>query len=483
MAQAWWARKKSIDLLQQEYNTSKVDGQAMRRTLGLWQLTGIGLGGIIGVGIFVLTGIVAATQAGPGVTYAFMLAGIASAAAALCYAEFASMIPVAGSAYTYSYATMGEGVAWMIGWDLILEYALVVAVVAIGWSGYAQALLAHMGMPLPVALSGAWDPELGKMVDLPAVVICLLLAFLLSLKTEMGARFNTVLVFVKLFAAILVIVAGVSYIDPANWDPFLPFGFWPHEVINADGTTTKVGVVAGAAVVFFAVFGYDTLTTAAEESKNPQRDLPLAVVMSLGIALVLYVAMSLVLTGIVPYTTLNNAAPVAHAFDAIGLPWVTIVVSIAAVAGITSVIFAFMLACARITFAMSRDGLLPRWLSVLHPEHRTPQRPTMIVGVVTAVVAGIFPIGKIAELVNMGTLSAFVLICAAVLLLRKQRPELHRGFRVPLVPVIPIVGIGFSLWLMSSLPVATWHAFGIWLGIGAVVYLGYGKNRSLLAGK
>lgn len=471
-----WRRRKSIAQLQKEHNKNT----GMRRSLGLWQLTGIGLGGIIGVGIFVLTGVVAATQAGPGVTLSFLVAGIASAAAALCYAEFASMIPVAGSAYTYSYAVLGEGPAWFIGWDLLLEYALVVAVVAIGWSGYAQALLVHMGMPVPVWASGSWDPEAGRYVDLPAVVICLAIAWLLSLKTEWGAKFNTVLVFVKLFAALLVIVAGISYVNPANWEPFLPFGFWPHEVIGENGELVKVGVVAGAAVVFFAVFGYDTLTTAAEESVNPQRDLPRAVLLSLGIALALYIAMSLVLTGIVPYTELNSPAPVAAAFDSLGLTWVTIVVSIAAVAGITSVIFAFMLACARIAFAMSRDGLLPGWLEVLHPEHKTPYRPTLIAGALTAIIAGIFPIRQVAELVNIGTLSAFVLICASVLVLRKREPELKRGFTVPLVPLVPLLGIGFSLWLMSSLPAVTWQMFALWLVIGLVIYKGYGEKRSKL---
>lgn len=471
-----WTRKKSIEQLQEEGK-----GGGMTRSLGLWQLTGIGLGGIIGVGIFVLTGIVAATQAGPAVTLSFLIAGVASAAAALCYAEFASMIPKAGSAYTYSYAVLGEGMAWLIGWDLLLEYALVVSVVAIGWSGYAQALLNHLGMPLPVALSGAWNEEAGKMVDLPAVLICLALSGLLCLKTEWGAKFNTTLVFVKIFAALLVIFAGLAYVNVENWQPFMPFGFWPQDAIGVNGEHVKIGVVAGAAVVFFAVFGYDTLTTAAEEAKNPQRDLPRAVILSLAIALVLYIAMALVLTGIVPYSTLGTPAPVAHAFDRIGLPWVTIVVSIAAVAGITSVIFAFMLACARIAFAMSRDGLLPRYFSTLHEKHHTPHRSTIIIGIITAIVAGIFPIGKIAELVNMGTLSAFVLICASVLLLRKRRPELHRGFRTPLVPYVPVIGIGFSLWLMSSLPMLTWQCFALWLVIGLAIYWSYGSKKSLLA--
>lgn len=486
---AWWNRRKSIDRIQREYLEAKPNAGALRRTLGLWQLVGIGLGGIIGVGIFVLTGVVAANHAGPGVTLSFILAGVASGAAALCYAEFASMIPVSGSAYTYSYSTLGEPVAWFIGWDLLLEYALVVAVVAIGWSGYAQAILTGIGLPLPEWASGAIDPGKGhfvnfaqigeslgaylsghgegKLIDLPAVLICFAISGLLSLKTEWGARFNGFLVFIKLFAVLLVIGAGAAYINPDNWDPFLPYGFG--------------GVVTGAAIVFFAVFGYDTLTTAAEEAKNPQRDLPLAVLISLGVALTLYIIMSLVLTGIVHYDTLNNPAPVAGAFDMLGLPWVKLAISASAVAGITTVVFAFMLACARVCYAMSRDGLLPGWLSVLHPKHRTPHRPTLIIGVVTAVFAGFFPIGKVAELVNIGTLSAFVLICASVTVLRYKRPDLRRGFSVPLMPWIPIIGIGFSLWLIWGLPKETWERFAIWLVLGGLVYYFYGRTRSVLA--
>ncbi|MBM3618300.1 MAG: amino acid permease, partial [Alphaproteobacteria bacterium] len=475
--------------LQRDYLDSTPDKETFKRTLGLWQLVGIGLGGIIGVGIFVLTGVVAAEHAGPGVTLSFIIAGVASGAAALCYAEFASMIPVSGSAYTYSYSTLGEPVAWFIGWDLLLEYALVVAVVAIGWSGYAQALLAGLGINLPVWASGAIEPAdghfvdfgaivtsagnyltgngEGKLIDLPAILICLTIAWLLSKKTEMGVQFNGLLVCIKLFAVLLVIGAGAAYVNPENWKPFLPFGFG--------------GVVTGAAIVFFAVFGYDTLTTAAEEAKNPQRDLPLAVIISLCVALTLYIIMSLVLTGIVKYDTLNNSAPVAGAFNALGLPWVTMAISVAAVAGITTVVFAFMLACARITFAMSRDGLLPKYLSGVHPKNKTPHRATIIAGVVTAFFAGLFPIGRVAELVNIGTLSAFVLICASVIMLRYKRPDLRRGFSVPFMPFIPLIGIGFSLWLISGLPVETWERFGIWLVLGGVIYYCYGRTRSRLA--
>ena len=455
-------RRKSLDQLL-DAATSPND---FRRALGLWQLVGIGLGGLIGVGVFVLTGVVAATQAGPAVALSFLIAGVASGAAALSYAEFAGLIPVAGSAYTYAYAVLGELVAWIIGWDLLLEYALVVAVVAIGWSAYLQALLGQFGLFLPEWASGAPGTGPGHAVDLCAGLGALAAALILTLRIEWGARVNLAMVAIKIAAALLVIAAGLPQIRPENWRPFMPFGFG--------------GVVEGAAVVFFAVFGYDTLTTAAEEAIDPQRDLPRAVVASLVVALALYVAMSLTLTGIVRYDTLNNAAPVANAFSALGLRWVSSVVSLAAVAGIASVMLAFLLACARIWFAMSRDGLLPRWFAVPHPRFQTPHRPTLITGVVTAVVAALFPIREVAELVNIGTLSAFAAICLAVIVLRRTRPDAPRSFRTPFMPFTPLVGIGFSLWLMSRLPGIAWMRFLIWLGLGLAVYFFYGRRHSLL---
>jgi APA family basic amino acid/polyamine antiporter len=456
-------RVKPIERLQSE---AERPGQ-LRRVLGLWQLTSIGLGGLIGVGIFVLTGIVAATQAGPAVSLSFVVAGAASCAAALSYAEFASMIPVAGSAYTYAYAVLGELVAWVIGWDLLLEYALVVAVVSIGWSGYLQALLAQLGLSIPVWAMGAPDAALGHVVDLPAMLACLAVAGLLTLRIEWGARFNTTMVVLKIAAVMLVIVAGAPYVRVENWRPFMPYGFG--------------GVVEGAAVVFFAVFGYDTLTTAAEEARDPQRQLPLAVLLSLAISLTLYIAMSFVLTGVVSYRTLNNSAPVATAFASIGLPWTTLVISIAAVAGIASVMLAFMLGCARIWFAMSRDGLLPSWFAKPHPRFHTPHRPTLIIGALTSLVAGFFPIREVAELVNIGTLSAFAVICLAVIVLRRTRPDVPRSFRAPFAPFTPLAGVGFSVWLLSKLPAAAWERFAIWMAIGLLLYFSYGRRRSLLA--
>ena len=458
-------RTKSIEQLQSE------SGQAgqFRRVLGLWQLTAIGLGGLIGAGVFVLTGIVAATQAGPAVSLSFVIAGIASAAAALCYAEFAGMIPVAGSAYTYGYAVLGELVAWVIGWDLLLEYALVVAVVSIGWSGYLQALLSQLDLTLPTWAMGASGTGRGHVLDLPAMLGSLAVAGLLTLRIEWGARFNAAMVAIKIAAVILVIAAGLPYVHTANWHPFMPYGFG--------------GVVEGAAVVFFAVFGYDTLTTAAEEARDPQRQLPRAVLLSLAISLALYITMSLVLTGLVRYDTLNNAAPIAAAFTAIGLPWVTLLVSAAAVAGIASVMLAFMLGCARIWFAMSRDGLLPAWFAQVHPRFRTPHRPTLIAGGLTALVAGFFPIKEVAELVNIGTLSAFAIVCLAIIVLRRTRPGVRRTFKTPLVPWIPLAGIGFSLWLLSKLPAVAWELFVFWMGLGLLLYFSYGRRHSVLANR
>ncbi|MCI1710594.1 MAG: amino acid permease [Chiayiivirga sp.] len=469
------ARHKSIPQLQAEAGARS----DFRRVLGLWQLTCIGLGGIIGVGIFVLAGQQAAVNAGPAVALAFIIAGIASAAAALCYAEFAGMIPVSGSAYTYSYAVLGEFAAWIIGWDLLLEYALIVAAVASGWSGYLQNLLEAMGLALPVWAQGAMGTGEGRVFNVIACGVAFAVAGLLTLRTEWGARLNTVAVSIKVIGVALVIVVGAFYVNPDNWFPFIP-----PEATGSDGSTHYGfgGVVAAAAVVFFAVFGYDTLTTAAEEARNPQRDLPRAVLLSLAISMALYLTISMVLTGVAHYSTLNNDAPVANAFGALGLTWVRIAISATAVTSIISVVFAFMLAASRIWFALSRDGLLPAWFAKPHPRHGTPHRPTLLLGLITGITAGLLPIGDLAMLVNIGALSAFVVICAAILVLRYRQPELPRAFRTPWVPVVPLIGIGFSIWLLSHLPWATWERFLVWLGLGLVVYFGYGMRRSKLAG-
>ena len=467
-------RHKSIEALQAELGTRR----DFRRVLGLWQLTAIGIGGIIGVGIFVLAGQQAAVNAGPAVVLSFIVAGIGSAAAALCYAEFAGLIPVTGSAYTYGYAVLGELAAWIIGWDLLLEYALIVGVVAIGWSGYAQALLGAAGIVLPVWAQGSIGSGPGHVFNVIAAAVSLLIALLLTVRTEWGARFNTTVVAIKVIGVALVIGVGAFYVNTAHWHPFIP-----PRVVDAAGVAHFGwhGVLAAASVVFFAVFGYDTLTTAAEEARNPQRDLPRAVLLSLAIAMALYLAVSLVLTGMVPYASLDNAAPVAGAFQALGLHWVMIAISVAAVAGITSVLFAFMLAAARIAFALSRDGLLPGWFARVHPRYGTPYRPTVILGVFTALVAGLLPIGEVAELINIGTLMAFIIICASVLVLRLRRPELPRAFRVPAVWAVAPIGIAFSLLLIAGLPWITMERFVVWMVIGLAVYFFYGIRHSRLA--
>ena len=467
-------RHKSVEQLQSELGTRR----DFRRVLGVWQLTAIGLGGIIGVGIFVLAGQQAAANAGPAVALSFIIAGIASAAAALCYAEFAGLIPVTGSAYTYSYATLGELVAWLIGWDLLLEYALIVAAVASGWSGYVLNLLDAFGLQLPEALRGAPHSGDGRMFNLVAALVAMAVAVLLTMRTEWGARANTVVVAFKVLAVLVVIAVGIAHVDPANWTPFVP-----ERIVDADGVGHYglQGVVTAAAVVFFAVFGYDTLTTAAEEAKNPQRDLPRAILLSLGISMALYIAMTLVLTGMVPYSQLGNDAPVSEAFQARGMKWIGAAISATAIASILSVIFAFMLAASRIWFALARDGLLPGWFAKVHPTYGTPHRTTLALGVFTALVAGLFPLDEVAKLVNIGVLSAFVVICSAVLLLRRRKPDLPRAFRTPWVPVIPVVGILFSIWLLTELAALTWLVFLAWVAIGLVVYFAYGIRHSRLA--
>jgi APA family basic amino acid/polyamine antiporter len=483
-------RHKSIEDLQAEA------GQRgdFRRVLGLWQLTAIGVGAIVGVGIFVLAGQQAAANAGPAVVLSFLIAGLGSACAALAYAEFSGLIPVTGSAYTYSYAVLGELFAWIIGWDLLIEYALIVGVVAIGWSGYVQALIEQLfGAQLPVWAQGAYDPQnpdSGKVFNVIAAAVTLLIAWMLTVKTEWGARANTAIVAIKVIGVALVIGVGAFYVNPANWQPFIP------PAITSEGLTQYGwgGVLAASSIVFFAVFGYDTLTTAAEESTNPQRDLPRAVLLSLAVSMALYVMVSLVLTGMVPYQQLAGPAPVDAAFKALGLHWVRGIISVAAVAGITSVMFAFMLGAARIWFALARDGLLPRWFAKVHPKYGTPARPTIILGVFTALVAGSLPIGEVAELVNIGTLAAFIIICGSVLLLRVRKPDIPRGFRTPALWLVAPAGMLFSLFLiigwpwfsdgrfhlLGGLPWITIERFILWMVLGLIIYFGFGIRHSRL---
>jgi APA family basic amino acid/polyamine antiporter len=482
-------RHKSVEQLQAEAGRST----DFNRTLGVWQLTAIGIGAIVGVGVFVLAPHEAALHAGPAIVLSFLIAGIGSACAALAYAEFAGMIPVTGSAYTYGYAVLGELPAWIIGWDLLIEYALIVAVVAAGTSNYLQSLILQItGWQLPVALQGAYGEHPGMVFNLLAAVVALLVAGLQIYRTEVGARINTFVVSLKVIGVVIVIAVGAFFVNPDLWHPFVP-----KVVEHTDGSLQYgwAGVMAAASIVFFACFGYDTLTTAAEESKHPQRDLPWAVVLSLAIAMVLYFGVSLVLTGMVDYTRLNVPAPVSAAFQDRGLHWVSGIINVSAVCGIASVVFAFMLGAARIWFALSRDGLLPRWFAQSHPKYNTPYRPTAILGIATAVTAGFVPLTELAKLVNIGTLSAFILICTSVLVLRIRKPDLERRFRTPFLYVLAPLGVAFSLFLIIGWP---WFADGhfqliggldrdtyirfiVWMLIGFAIYFGYGIRHSALA--
>jgi len=439
----------------------------LERTLGLWQLTAIGIGGIIGAGIFALAGEVARNTAGPAVVISFLVAGVASAAAAFSYAEFAGLIPRAGSAYTYGYVVLGEVVGWFIGWDLLLEYIAIVAVVAIGISGYFAFLLDQIGLDLPAWMLGAPGTGPGNKVDLFAVLLCLLIAFLLTRGMKTAARFEVAVVALKVVIVLLVIGIGVFYVRSDNFDPFAPFGF--------------SGAITGAATVFFAVFGYDAMSTAAEESTDAERHMPKAILYSLGISMVLYVAACLVLVGMEPYTEINPTSGFSSAFASVGLDGFASVVAVGAIVGILTVMFTFMLGVTRIWYAMSRDGLLPAWFARTDPVRHVPTRITWIAGIGSAVLAGFLPIGEAAELTNIGILLAFVVVCIAVVVLRRTQPDLERPFRCPAVPVVPLVGVGFSIWLITFLSPDTWVRFGAWFLIGMVVYAGYSYRHSALS--
>ncbi|SCL19525.1 amino acid permease [Micromonospora inyonensis] len=454
-------RRKPVEEITEEA------GEGLARSLGLWQLTAIGVGGIIGAGVFALAGAVANETAGPAVLLSFLIAGVASAAAALSYAEFAGMIPKAGSAYTYGYAVLGEAVGWFIGWDLLLEYTAIVAVVAIGISGYFSFLVGELGVELPAWMLGAPGTGEGRVVDLFAVLLCLLIAFLLNLGIRNAARFETFVVGLKVAVVVLVIVVGFFHVRTENYSPFFPFGFG--------------GALTGAATVFFAVFGYDAMSTAAEESKDARRHMPKAIVYSLAISMVLYVLATLVLTGMQNYTEIDPESGFSSAFASVGLSGLGSVIAVGAIIGILTVMFTFMLGVTRVWYSMSRDGLLPGWFAKLHPVRRVPSRVTWIVGVGSAVIAGFLPIRQAAELTNIGILLAFVVACVAVIVLRYRRPDAPRTFRLPGMPVVPAIGALFSLWLITYLAAATWLRFGLWFLLGAVVYALYGYRRSRLA--
>jgi APA family basic amino acid/polyamine antiporter len=438
----------------------------LKRTMGVWGLIALGVGAIIGTGIFVLTGKAAALNAGPAIVISFVIAGTVSGLAALCYAELASSVPVAGSAYTYVYATLGEFVAWIVGWGLILEYALGAATVAIGWSGYLSDFLATaFGLVIPKALST--NPFDGGIVNLPAALIILLITALLVRGTQESSTFNQVVVTIKVCVVIFFIVIGAGHVNPANWHPFTPFGVG--------------GIINGAGLVFFAYLGFDAVSTSAEEVRNPARDLPRGIIGSLLICTVLYIIVSGVLTGIVPYTKLNVPSPVSFSLIQIGLGWAAAIVSLGAIAGLTTVLLVLLYGQSRIFYVMSRDGLLPAIFSKVHPTLRTPYVSSLMIGVVVATVAATAQLDVVADLVNIGTLAAFTLVSIGIVVLRRREPNLKRGFRVPGSPVVPIISAAAALALMlKGLPLRTIESYLIWLAIGLVVYFGYGRRHSPL---
>jgi APA family basic amino acid/polyamine antiporter len=486
---------KSIQALRAE---AAAEGEGtLRKTLTATNLTTLGIGAIIGAGIFVLTGQAAAEYAGPAVPISFILAGLACGFAGLCYAEMASAVPVAGSAYTYAYATMGELMAWIIGWDLVLEYAMGASTVSVGWSGYFKALLGDFGVTLPGALTSAplqlcTDKDVaarvagcvstgihttGAIINLPAIVIVLLMTAVLVRGIRESAWVNNIIVALKIGIVILVIIFGAMHLNPANWTPFVP----PND--GHFGGYGWSGVVRGSGVIFFAYIGFDAVSTAAQEAKNPQKDMPIGILGSLGVCTVLYIAMSMILTGMLPYTDYKNVAhPVSKAIESVpALHWLAWIVNLGAVLGLASVILVMLLGQARVFYSMSRDGLLPGWIGKVHPKTRTPWITQIIVGTFAAIFGGLFPIGILGELVSIGTLMAFVLVCGGIIILRRTRPDLDRPFRTPFVPVVPALGVLCCLGLMATLPGDTWIRLIVWMVIGFAIYFGYGKKHSKLA--
>ena len=480
---------KSLAILTQE--ASDEGEHSLKRSLTAMNLTLLGVGAIIGAGIFVLTGTAAAEHAGPAIVISFIVAGLGCAFAGLCYAEFASMIPIAGSAYTYGYATLGELLAWIIGWDLILEYLFAASTVAVGWSGYFVQMLRIVGIELPAAfvnapltLDGAAIQATGAVVNLPAVVLVLAMTALLVVGIRESARLNNIIVYLKVTIVLLVIGFGAFYVEPANWVPFIPEQLTDAATgLPLAGKFGWSGIFAGAGVIFFAYIGFDAVSTAAQEAKNPQRDLPIGILASLTVCTILYILMALVMTGLVPFAQLNVPEPVFVALDAApALNWLKIFATLGAVAGLASVVLVMLMAQPRIFYAMSRDGLLPPIFGRVHPKFKTPWLATIITGVTAAVFAGLFPIGILGHLVSIGTLFAFVIVCAGILVLRYRSPDLPRPFRTPFVPFVPVGGVLICSWLMYNLPADTWLRLAIWMALGLAIYFLYGRKHSRLAG-
>jgi len=493
-------RIKPLNLLTQEANEEGEN--TLKRSLGAGNLITLGIGAIIGAGIFVLTGKAAAVHAGPAVALSFVLAGITCAFAGLCYAEFASIIPIAGSAYTYGYATLGEIVAWIIGWDLVMEYAFGAATVASGWSGYFNSLLQQLHIYIPPQLTAtpgtplvffenkwlpvsAMDPTIDishlqhatGVFNLVAMIAILLVTTILVVGIKESANLNSVIVVVKLgIVGVFLLLGGYFLIRHpqlafTNWHPYIPPS-------DGHGNFGVMGIATGAASIFFAYIGFDAVSTAAQEAKNPQKDMPIGILGSLVVCTVLYILVSTVLTGLVNYKNLNVADPVALGIDATGVSWGSLLVKVGAVFGLGTVMLVMLLGQSRVFFSMSKDGLLPKWASALHPKFRTPWISTIVVGLVVAVMPAFLPIGRLSELVNIGTLLAFTIVCAGVWILRVRHPNLKRPFKTPLVPLVPLLGIGSAFFLMTQLPLITWTVMVLWLLIGLVIYFTYSKKHS-----
>lgn len=452
-------RKKSIDELQ-----AVAAASGMLKNLAAVDLLMLGIGAVIGTGIFVLTGVAAAKYAGPAVPLSFILSGLTCALAGLAYAEFASIVPASGSAYTYAYASLGEFIAFIVGWNLILEYTVTSSAVAVGWSGYVVGLFASAGLVLPHEL--VVSAEDGGIFNLPAVLITLFLSFLLVRGTKESVKLNRILVFVKLAAIFLFLVLAAPHVDVTNWDPFLPFGY--------------SGVVSGAAIVFFAYIGFDAVATTAEECRNAARDLPIGIIGSLFICTLLYAVVAAILTGVVPYAMLDTAEPVAFALRHIGYNVGSAIVAVGAICGITTVLLVLLYGQSRIFFAMSRDGMVPANVCKIHRRFHTPYRVTILGAIFVSIIAGVFPIGMIAEMANIGTLSAFLIASIGVMVLRKTEPDLKRNFKCPAVWLIAPLAVLSCGYLMANLPLATWHRFGFWILFGLCVYFGYSRAHSVI---